>query len=120
MSQHVKLGNDVHYVSKTGDYECAAVVSGTRASLYRPNVEAGHLPDLSGEDHVHLTVFTPGRPGHVSEETLKSHPELADSGRPNVPAGSTYAEWDIPYMIAAGPNFSAGSWHWPQHCQAGL
>lgn len=119
MTQHVKLGQVVHYVSKTGEYECAAVVTATKDSLFQPNVDAGHLPMLSSEDHVHLTVLTPGKPGHVSAATRESMPSLADPDRPNKPMGSTYAEWNIPYEDPMHME-AAGTWHWPQHCAKGL
>ena len=104
------IGRIVIYRSKTGDYVMPAIVSATVDTLHRPNVEAGHLHDLTDEMHVHLTVFTAGFQGQVSTSTMENHPDLADPARRNAPAGGTFQEWDIPY--SADPE-APGCWSWP-------
>lgn len=123
-----RLGATVLYRSRTGTYTMPALISATTASLYQPNVDAGHVAPLSSDTNVHLGVITCGIPGHVSARTLDQHPELADTDRPNMPAGGTFAEWDIPFWdprtatgdgqldawldgdLTAQP---AGTWTWP-------
>lgn len=111
-----KLGERVHYVSKTGDYEMPATVSATGRSLHRPNVEAGHIPDLSDAACVHLTVDTAGWPGEISASTLANQPEYARPNRPGAPAGGTLQEWNIPYSAGA----LRGTFHRGVECPKGL
>ncbi len=133
-----RLGQTVWFRSRTGAWTVPAIITATVDSLHRGNVEAGHIPDLSSPDHVHLTVLTPGKPGHVSDETWDTHPELADPARINRPAGGSFNEWDVAYWeptpeeafdaaivldvelasspYPAGFDFSvqpAGTWMWP-------
>lgn len=121
-----RLGAVVWFRSRTGRWTAPAVVTAVLDSLYQPNVEAGHLPPLTSDRHVHLTVLTPGRPGHVSDETRETHPELADPDRPNRPAGGTFQEWDIPQWSCEGAGIvpdeegflwddqEDGTWMWPR------
>lgn len=107
------IGRIVIYRSRTGLYSCPAVICATQATLYQPNVEAGHLPDLSSDTHVHLSVFTPGKPGHVSAETAAQHPELI---RDPAPAG-LYQEWDIPqwdWTRDEEPSSREGHWSYDE------
>jgi hypothetical protein len=103
------IGRIVIYRSKTGDYVMPAIVSATLDTLHQPNVDAGHMHPLSGPLNVHLTVFTAGYQGQVSQSTMENHPELADPARRNYPAGGTFQEWDIPYSDTDEP----GCWSWP-------
>lgn len=121
-----RLGAVVWFRSRTGRWTAPAVVTAVLDSLYQPNVEAGHLPPLTSDRHVHLTVLTPGRPGHVSDETRDTHPELADPDRPNRPAGGTFQEWDIPQWSREEAGIDPdeegflwddqddGTWMWPR------
>lgn len=119
MSSRPSIGRVVIYRSKTGTYSMPAIISATVDTLYRPNVEAGHVPDLSSDTHVHLCVMTCGIPG---ERSANTSPEL---GRTNPPAGGTLQESDIPQYVPAldtgGDAFWAGdysaqppgTWAWP-------
>lgn len=119
------LGRIVWYRSKTGSYTCPAMVTAVQDSLYRPNVEAGHMLDLSSSTHVHLTVFTAGLMGHVSKGTAEEHPELVAGDRlTDGPAGGTYQEFDIPQWEPAAKDAlnwfdgdystqEPGTWAWP-------
>lgn len=122
MMLDIRLGRIVWYRSKTGTYSCPAIISATTDTLYQPNVDAGHMLPLATHAHVHLTVCTAGLPGHVSDDTAREHPALADPHRPNKPAGGTYQEFDIPqwdweadgvltWDYADQP---AGTWAWPR------
>lgn len=108
----MKLGENVHYVSRTGRYELAAVVSATKATLSPTGVEAGFLPDLA-PDQVHLTVFSPGPSGQRAAAT----DFVAESphGR-NENQGGTYTEW----AIAHDPHGSAGTFHDALLCPFGV
>lgn len=105
------IGRIVIYRSKTGDYVMPAIISATVDTLHQPNVEAGHLHGLSSPAHVHLTVFTAGYQGQVSQSTLENHPDLANPARRNAPAGGTFQEWDIPF---SGDPTEPGCWSWPK------
>lgn len=75
----IKLGQPVIYRSKTGDYSLSAIVTATTASINLKGVEAGYVPPLTDEDHVHLVVFTPGlppleTPAHTSKVIDRTQP----------------------------------------------
>lgn len=101
------IGRIVIYRSRTGNYDCPAKATATRETLHRPNVEAGLIADLSGDSHVHLTVFTPGKPGKRAAatdfKTESPHGRAENSG-------GLYQEWDIAHDDSAGP----GTWRWPE------
>jgi len=79
------IGRIVHYRSKTGNYTLPAIINCTVDTIHQPGVDAGDVPALSDERHVHLTVFTPG------------------------PA-SVYQEWNVPLdEVGQAP----GAWWWP-------
>lgn len=127
LPQKPSLGRIVLFRSKTGRWTAPAIVTAVTESLFQPNVDAGHLHPLSSDTHVHLTVFTPGIQGHVSEETAREHPELADPNRPNLPAGGSFQEFDVgqwsrldddrePFEHEHQP---AGTWMWPPRVEPG-
>lgn len=129
----------VIYRSRTGDYSLAAIVSAVRASLNRAGVDAGTLPDLPDDDHVHLVVFTPGlpltsTPPHTAGIVDPSLPFgkrylAAEPGTlpPEVeppafvammPFGGTYQEFAVPFWPAPEEPWEladqpAGTWTWP-------
>ena len=101
------IGRIVVYRSRTDKYDLPAVVNCTRATLNPEGVEAGHIPDLSSELHVHLTVFSPGPSGLRASAT----DFVTESPHGRVEnQGGTYTEWDIPYDASGGP----GTWRWPE------
>lgn len=99
------IGRIVVYRSRTGKYSIPAIINCTVDTINPDGVEAGHLPGLSSEDHVHLTVFTPGVPGMRggAGDFLVESPH----GRGENVAGC-YQEWDI------APGTGPGEWSWPQ------
>jgi hypothetical protein len=105
----VRLGASVIYRSRTGSYDCAAIITATVKSLNKENVAAGYLPGLTSDFHVHLTVFTPGKIGQGRTET--EAPFLTESPHGRSPnTGGTYQEWDIAFDAAGGP----GTWRWEE------
>lgn len=101
------LGRIVHYVSRTGNYTCAAVVTATLADLYQPNVAAGYIAGLSSDQHVHLSVLTPGKPGkRATAADFIGERKDAPISENN---GGIYQEWDVPLDESGAP----GTWHWP-------
>lgn len=106
MAQAPSLGRVVIYRSRTGNYSCPAMITAVQDSLYRPNVEAGYIADLSSETHVHLSVFTPGKPGKRADATdfLTESPHGRSEN-----AGGIYQEMDIAFDPEGGP----GTWSWP-------
>lgn len=101
------IGRIVIYRSRTGDYDVPAIVSATMDSLYQPNVDAGHVPAVSGDRHVHLTVFSPG-PGGRRADAPDFKVESPHGRAENL--GGTYTEWDIP---EATGEIEPGTWRWP-------
>ena len=62
------LGDVVHYRGNQGLHAMrAAMVTATTATLDPRGVEAGHVPPLTDEQHVHLWVFTPSSAGGFAE-----------------------------------------------------
>ncbi len=103
------IGRIVIYRSRTGDYDVPAVISATSDTLHHPNVEAWHIPGLSGDEHVHLTVFSPGPAGRRAGATdFKAESPHGRSEN----QGGTYTEWDI------APGDGPGEWRWPQRVEA--
>ncbi len=115
------IGRMVIYRSRTGAYSCPATITATVDTLNAAGVEAGYVPALTDEDHVHLTVFTPGTPG-------KRGSAKDFVGRPDAPISENvagcYQEWDVPFFdlepVGTGPvpldgeyEQLAGSWAWP-------
>lgn len=103
------IGRIVIYRSRTGDYDVPAMITATKDTLNPKGVELGHVPDLSSEAHVHLTVFTPGKPGlrRGADDFLVE----SEHGRSENVAGC-YQEWDIPFVDSGGV-LVPGSWRWP-------
>ncbi len=100
------IGRIVIYRSRTGNYDIPAIVTCTTATAYQPGIDAGYLPALSSDEHVHLTVFTPGKPGkRRTADDFKVMPELPVSEN----VAGCYQEWNIPRDDDGGP----GTWRWP-------
>ncbi len=104
---HPVLGGIVIYRSRTGNYDVPAIINCTAESISPEGVELGHVPPLSGNECVHLTVFTPGKPGTARQGNEVN--EAQTSG--------CYQEWDIPrayerYEADGEPQ--PGSWRWPE------
>lgn len=104
----------VLYRSKTGRYTLAADVIGVKSTLYQPGVDAGMVPELDSEMHVHLLVKTPGKPGGRLPDT--------DPSIQSQPMGGTYVEYNIPFWdpTTEAPSSRwvaddqpAGTWTWP-------
>ncbi|MFB4312951.1 hypothetical protein [Actinomadura sp. 21ATH] len=93
MNQQPTLGRIVHYRGKEGLHALrAAIVTADVRTLDPRGVEAGTVPPLDSEYHVHLWVFTPGEAG--------GFPEF------NVPSGE-------PHEHQSGQELPPGTWGWP-------
>jgi hypothetical protein len=117
MTQYPSIGRIVVYRSRTGDYDIPAIINCTVDTLNAKGVELGHVPALSSDMHVHLTVFTPGKPGlrRDADDFKVESPH----GRGENVAGC-YQEWEIPFWQAgvdgeqrASTQPWPGSWRWP-------
>lgn len=123
------LGRVVLYRSRTGNYTVPAIITATVESLNPAGVEAGHVPALSSPDHVHLTVFTPGKPmmrvgaedfevesPHGRSENVGGVYQEFDIGPAGVDADTgqvvalSGAYGDDPSNVIA---FPPGTWAWP-------
>lgn len=114
------VGRIVLYRSRTGYYTVPAIVTATASSLAPAGVSAGYVPALSDGDNVHLTVFTPGKPG--MRDGAGDFLCESEHGRSENVAGC-YQEWDIPPAHAlsneqnaepGNEGFPPGTWAWPQ------
>ena len=111
------IGRIVIYRSRTGDYDVPAIVTATTDTLNAKGVELGHVPALSSDEHVHLTVLSPGRPWlHRSAEVFKTE---SPYGRGENVSGC-YQEWDIPWADTEDHDhaqglYTPGTWRWPEH-----
>ena len=110
MSTQPTLGRIVWYRSRTGSYDVPAIVTATTDSLNPKGVEAGHIPPLTSDWHVHLTVFSAGRPGlrHDAED-FKVVSEFPVSEN----VAGCYQEWDIPFDETRDAEVPPGTWRWP-------
>lgn len=112
LTQNPTIGRIVIFRSRTGDYDVPAIVTATVDTLNRKGVEAGHIPDLSGNMCVHLTCFTAGKPGKrgdAKDFKVESEHPISEN------VAGCYQEWDIgmdDYMSDAEP--LPGSWRWPE------
>jgi hypothetical protein len=105
------IGRIVTYRSKTGAYDVPAVINCTIDTISKEGVRLGHVPPLSGNMSVHLTVFTPGKPGTARE---------GNEVNPAQTSG-TYQEWDVPLddpvdeLPEGNPDeIAPGTWRWPE------
>lgn len=104
------IGRIVIYRSRTGTYSVPAIVSATVDTLNPDGVAAGHVPDLEDPMQVHLTVFTPGKPGMrggAGDFKVES-----PHGRSENVAGC-YQEWSIPFDDSDEQEQAPGTWRWP-------
>lgn len=111
------IGRIVIYRSRTGDYDCPAIVTATAETLNPKGVELGHIPALSSDEHIHLTVFTAGKPG--LRRGAGDFKVESEHGRSENVAGC-YQEWDIPHCEppeipydAGAEALKPGTWRWP-------
>lgn len=120
------LGRIVLFRSRTGDYDVPAIITATKASLNPKGVKAGAVPKLDSDQHLHLTVFTPGTPavgvnapGRTTEKAAK---EKLPEGASSLNLSGCYQEWNVPPQVppivgdpeARGTQeLSPGAWRWP-------
>lgn len=106
------IGRIVIYRSRTGNYDVPAIITATQETLNPEGVKAGHVPGLSSETHVHLAVFTPGKPGMRGDAA--DFEVESEHGRSENVAG-TYQEFDIPAdpLKPLGDEIGPGTWRWP-------
>jgi hypothetical protein len=105
------LGRTVIYRSRTGAYDLPAIINCTRETLQIEGVEKGHVPMLASPRHVHLTVFSPGKPGlRGTAQDFVVQPTHGAGISENV--SGCYQEWDIPEHVGNGA-VPPGSWRWP-------
>lgn len=117
-TQPPTIGRIVLYRSRTGKYTVPAVVTATVDTLNSEGVSAGTVPALTSDSHVHLTVFTPGKPGMRSsaDDFLVESPYPVSEN-----VAGTYQEWDVPFwQPTATPSIpeipeeqKPGTWGWP-------
>ena len=115
------LTRAVLYRSRTGQYTVPAVVTCTSRSLNPAGVESGNLPPLSSDSHVHLTVFTPGKPGlraDAADFVVTNQQPISEN------VSGCYQEWDIPFWECPDAQLDlwlsgdyaqqpAATWAWP-------
>lgn len=105
------IGRIVIYRSRTGTYDVPAIITATTETLNPKGVEAGHVPALSSEGHVHLTVFTSGQPGlrgDADDFLVESEHPVSEN------VAGCYQEWDIPFDAKRDAEVPPGTWRWPE------
>ena len=103
----------VVYRSRTGNYSVPAIITATQETLYRPGVDAGYVADLTSPEHVHLQVFTPGKPG-MRKDADNFLVESEHGRAENV--GGSYPEYDVPQWEPSDDGDATpapGTWSWP-------
>lgn len=84
-----------------------------------PDGSKNPLPVPTDDDHVHLTVYTPGGFGTkvVTNDGREADPANAHGGdevfkaaEQLLPGSGTYVELDVPYNEQGAPR----SWRWPE------
>lgn len=108
------IGRIVIYRSRTGAYSVPAIITATKETLVQENVEKGYIEDLTGDFNVHLTVFTPGKPGKraTADDFVGDRADAPISENVN----GCYQEWDVP-QVGTPENMDdqePGTWCWPQ------
>lgn len=105
------IGRIVIYRSRTG-YTCPAIITATRETLIHANVVKGYISDLSEASNVHLTVFTPGKPGSGPRKygwwwRRRQGAQRNTSG--------LYQEWDVPKSkrLNGSGEQEPRTWKWP-------
>lgn len=110
------IGRVVWYRSRTGKYTVPATIVSTKDTLYAGGVEAGFVPPITSPSHVHLVVYTPGKPGKRGD--AKDFVAREDAPISENLCG-VYQEWDVPFSEVADANPDdgceqpAGTWAWP-------
>lgn len=111
------IGRIVIYRSRTGDYDVPAIVTATSETLNRKGVEAGYVPDLASDQHVHLTVFTPGTPSLRGSATERGDFKVVSEHPVSENLAGCYQEWDIPQHAppdGCDESVAPGTWRWPE------
>lgn len=109
------IGRIVLYRSRTGQYTVPAIITATSITLNPSGVKAGGVAPLTDSQNVHLTVFTPGKPG--LRGNAQDFVGRADAPISENVAGC-YQEWDVPPASEHGPladrdGQEPGSYRWP-------
>jgi hypothetical protein len=105
------IGRIVLFRSRTGKYTIPAIVNCTIDTIYQPGVDGGHVPAITSPNNVHLTVFTPGKPGQRGNAADFENPSKHPIGE-NV--AGCYQEWDVEqWEQVEGAEQPAGTWMWP-------
>lgn len=116
----ITIGRVVLYRSRTGNYSVPAIVTATVDTLYQPNVDAGFIPGLSSDTHVHLHVMTPGTPGKRTAAAALADGDFLVKSPYGISenVNGAYTEWDIPFDTEFDPadgydGQKAATWIWP-------
>ena len=109
----ITIGRIVIYRSRTGRYSVPAIINCTTDSIDPVGVEAGHVPALDTDENVHLTVFTPGKPGMRRSNQAMADMGLTASQVENLSenVAGCYQEWNVRHDPSGE---SPGSWRWPE------
>lgn len=107
------IGCIVIYRSRTGKYSVPAIITATKDTLIQENVDKGYIEGLSEDLNVHLTVFTPGKPGKRTD--AKDFKVVPKNGTPiSENVNGCYQEWDVP-QVATPERYKdqePGTWCW--------
>lgn len=105
------IGRIVIYRSRTGDYDCPAIITATQETINPEAAERGSMPALSSPEHVHLTVFTAGVQG------LGGPRPASEEGFVSENQGGSYQEWNVPPQPGERADLEPASWRWPERVE---
>lgn len=116
-------------------YDLPAIITVTRETHPGdyPDGSQNPLPVPESDEHVHLTVFTPGGYGSfvprdvklttlergekkAVKEQLRAHNSEAFIGAYTfIPGSGSYVEWNVPYAHIENPDMVGHrTWRWPE------
>lgn len=107
-------------------YDLPAIITVTRETHPGdyPDGSQNPLPVPESDEHVHLTVFTPGGYGSFVPKSekgavkgqLRAHDSEAFIGASTfVPGSGSYVQWNVPYAHIENPDMVGHrTWRWPE------
>lgn len=98
-------------------YDLPAIITCTRDTHPGDYPDGSHnpLPIPESDDHVHLTVFTPGGFGSTIGTARPTSEEFVGAVA-FTPGSGTYVEWNVPFNgddSTADISVGARTWRWP-------
>jgi hypothetical protein len=97
-------------------YDLPAIVTCTRDTHPGDYPDGSHnpLPVPDDDEHVHLTVFTPGGFGTTVEEHAPTSDAEFVGAKSITPGSGSYVEWNVAFAnVGDGDEIPPRRWRWP-------